>query len=67
MSTKQQVTPSLADDLLIGADAIAAELGIDVRQCFHWLQNKYIPATKTGGTWTATRSALRRHFEGAAS
>jgi hypothetical protein len=57
----------LADDLLIGAQQIADELGIDLRQCFHWLQNGYIPATKTGSTWTTTRSRLRRHFDGDAS
>jgi hypothetical protein len=57
----------LAADVLIGAQAIADEIGIDVRQCFHWLQNKHIPATKTGATWTTTRSALRRHFGGAAA
>ncbi|MGZ3282833.1 MAG: hypothetical protein ACXWJR_04115 [Xanthobacteraceae bacterium] len=51
-------------DVLIGAQSIADEIGIDVRQCFHWLQNNYIPATKTGSTWTTTRSALRRHFSG---
>ena len=51
-------------DVLIGAKAIADEVGIDVRQCFHWLQNGYVPATKTGSTWTTTRSALRRHFSG---
>ena len=49
-------------DVLIGAQAIANEIGIDLRQCFHWLQNGYIPATKTGATWTTTRTALRRHF-----
>jgi hypothetical protein len=51
-------------DLLVGAEAIADYLNIDVRQCFHWLQNNYIPASKTGNIWTATRSALRAHFSG---
>jgi hypothetical protein len=51
-------------DLLIGAEAIAAEIGIDVRQVYHWLQQGHIPATKTGALWTSTRSALRRHFSG---
>jgi hypothetical protein len=51
-------------DVLIGAQAIADEVGIDLRKCFHWLQNGYIPATKIGSLWTSTRSALRRHFSG---
>jgi hypothetical protein len=57
---------TLADDILIGAKAIATYLNIEVRQCFHWLENGYIPACKTGGIWTATRSGLRQHFSDAA-
>jgi hypothetical protein len=59
-------TSSLADDVLIGTRAIADFIGIDERKCFHWLANKYIPASKTGNLWTSTRSALRRHFSGEA-
>ncbi len=55
--------PPLSDDVLIGNKAIAAEIGIDERKCFYWLQRGYIPAQKVGGTWTATRSRLRRHFQ----
>jgi hypothetical protein len=55
---------SLASHVLIGAEAIANEIGIDVRRCFHWLQGGYIPASKTGSIWTTTRTALRRHFSG---
>jgi len=51
-------------DLLVGAEAIAGYLNIEVRQCFHWLARGYIPASKTGNIWTATRSALREHFSG---
>jgi hypothetical protein len=66
------VTPAPADatapadklDLLVGAEAIADYLNIEVRQCFHWLARGYIPASKTGNIWTATRSALREHFSG---
>ena len=57
--------PALAADVLIGAQAIADEIGIDVRQCFYWLKSGYLPATKTGAIWVTTRSALRRHFNGA--
>jgi hypothetical protein len=51
-------------DILIGAGAIADEIGVDVRQVYHWLQQGYLPASKTGSLWTSTRSALRRHFSG---
>jgi hypothetical protein len=57
-------TESLAADVLIGCAKIAAEIGIDERKCFHWLQLGYIPATKIGAIWTSTRSALRAHFSG---
>jgi hypothetical protein len=53
-------------DVLIGAQAIADEIGIDLRKCFHWLERGYIPATKIGAQWTTTRSALHRHFSGGA-
>jgi hypothetical protein len=57
-------THRLADDILIGAQQIADELGIDIRKCFHWLESGHIPATKTGRTWTTTRQRLRKHFAG---
>ena len=69
MSTKQKLNEpergSLADDLLIGCAAIAAELGIGQRQAFHWLQHKLVPAKKVGSVWTTTKTALRRHLEAA--
>jgi len=57
---------TLADDVLIGAEAIAHEIGIPVRKAFHWLQQGYLPATKVGSIWTSSRSALRQHFGDAA-
>jgi hypothetical protein len=53
-------------DVLIGAQAIADEIGIDVRRCFHWLEHGYIPARKVGAQWTTTRTVLRQHFSGGA-
>jgi hypothetical protein len=57
---------SLAGDILRGADAIAAFLGLDRRQAFHLLQMGVerggIPAVKEGSTWTALKSRLRRHY-----
>ncbi len=64
---RRATTPALRDDLLIGAQAIADEIGIDIRKAFYWLQKGHIPAKKIGDLWTSTRSALRRHFEGEAA
>jgi hypothetical protein len=58
---------TLGHDLLWGAEAIAHYLGIDVRRCFYLLGNGALPATKTGATWTSTKSRLRRHFAGEAA
>lgn len=63
-STSAPLTLALADDVLVGAAAIAGEIGIPLRKCFHWLENGYLPATKTGATWTTTKTRLRRHFDG---
>ena len=54
----------LRDDLLWGAQAIADEIGLDRRVVFYLLQTGKLPATKTGHTWTTTKTRLRRHFEG---
>jgi hypothetical protein len=53
---------TLAEDLLVGAEAIAAELGIGMRKAFYWLERSLIPARKTGRTWVASRRRLRQHF-----
>jgi hypothetical protein len=54
----------LAADILHGAQAIANYIGVDLRRAFYLLQHGYIPAVKTGATWTSTKSRLRRHFNG---
>jgi hypothetical protein len=54
----------LAADILHGAQAIADYIGVDLRRAFYLLQHGYIPAVKTGATWTSTKSRLRRHFNG---
>ena len=56
--------PSLRDDVLFGAQAIADELGLELRKTFYLLERGYLPATKCGATWTSTRSRLRRFFDG---
>ena len=47
--------PSLKDDVLFGAQAIANELGLELRKTFYLLERGYLPATKCGATWTSTR------------
>jgi hypothetical protein len=66
MTSKTTTTNVLADDVLFGAQAIANEIGRDIRQTFYLLERGYLPARKTGRIWTATRSGLRRHFNGEA-
>jgi hypothetical protein len=65
--TTTAATPNpddLAADILHGAQAIADYIGVDLRRAFYLLQHGYIPAVKTGATWTSTKSRLRRHFNG---
>ena len=65
--TTTAATPNsddLAADILHGAQAIADYIGVDLRRAFYLLQHRYIPAVKTGATWTSTKSRLRRHFNG---
>jgi hypothetical protein len=54
----------LANDLLIGANAIADELGLDPRQTYYWLSKGYLDADKVGDLWISTRTRLRRQFNG---
>ena len=49
---------------IFGAQAIADELGLELRKTFYLLGRGYLPATKCGATWTSTRSRLRRFFDG---
>ena len=57
----------LADDLLWGCAAIAAELGVTQRRCFYMLESRMIPARKIGSTWCGSRRELREHFSRAAN
>lgn len=54
---------SLSEDLVGGAKAIGAELGVDERRAFHLLERGHIPGFKLGGRWYARRSRLRLHIE----
>jgi hypothetical protein len=57
-----ETTESLAEDLLRGAEAIGAYVGLDARQTFYYLQTGCLPATKLGRIWISTKTRLRRHF-----
>lgn len=46
-------------DLLMGADAIAAFLGITRRQTYRLVYDDLLPSFKLGGTVAARRSSLR--------
>jgi hypothetical protein len=61
-NTEDDAAQSLADDLLRGAEAIGAFIGLKPRQAFHGLQAGSIPAVKEGGTWVSTKSRLRKHY-----
>jgi hypothetical protein len=66
LKSKPKTSP-LAADMLFGAEAIAAELGISTRKAFHLLESGQLPARKTGRLWTSTRSRLRKFFDGEAA
>ena len=54
-------------DLIWGAAAIAAALGITERACFHMLESGVLPARKVGARWVVSRRKLLQHFEGEAA
>jgi hypothetical protein len=53
---------SLADDLLRGAGAIGAFIGLGLRETFYGLQEGHIPARKEGRTWVSSKTVLRKHY-----
>ena len=56
----KQQADRLADDLLIGAPAIAAELGCSERQVYYFVETKKLPIGKFGKNLIASRAKLRR-------
>jgi hypothetical protein len=59
MSVQEQVT----DELIVGANPMAAELNQPLRRVQYWLQTGRIQsARKLGDMWVVSRSALRREF-----
>ena len=53
---------SIGDDLLRGAQAIADYTGLKVRDVFDKLEKGYLPATKEGNLWVASKTRLRAHY-----
>jgi len=53
----------LSEDLIEGAEAIGAELGVPTRRAFVLMERRAIPAFKMLGKWYARRSVLRAHIE----
>lgn len=54
--------PQVELQLVWGAEAIAAELGVSARRAYHLLEQREIPARKVGGRWVADKSRLRDFF-----
>jgi hypothetical protein len=52
----------LADDLLLGVEAIAAYIGLDKRQVDWQIRKGQIPVTRMGRLIIGSKSALRRRF-----
>jgi hypothetical protein len=53
-------TERLADDLLIGAQAIADELGVEPHQVNYIFKTKKLPIGKMGKQYIASKKQLRR-------
>lgn len=50
-------------DLVWGAEAIGASLGISTRRTYYLLENREIPGRKVGGRWVVRRSRLGHFFD----
>lgn len=55
--------PQDLTDLLFGAEAMAAALGLTRRQVYHAVESGHIPAFRIGATICARRSTLMRWFD----
>ena len=60
-------TIDLAEDLLDGADEIAAFLGWKPRRVFYAVEREQIPVTRSGKRIIGSKTKLRRHFAGEAA
>lgn len=55
-------THDLAEDLLKGASAIGAFMGLKPRAAYYLLEKREVPGFKIGNIWYARRSTLLNHF-----
>jgi hypothetical protein len=53
----------LADDLMVGAKAIATWLGVPERKVFYWAETKRIPIFRVGSQLAGRKSTIARHLE----
>jgi hypothetical protein len=61
MNEKTDEKPErLGDDLLIGAEAIAAELGVDAHTVYYFHRKRKLPIGKLGKNLIASRRKLQR-------
>jgi hypothetical protein len=60
MTEESRKQERLADDLLVGAAAIAQELGLTEEAVYYIHRKKRLPIGKLGKNLIATRSKLRR-------
>jgi hypothetical protein len=51
--------PAIAGDLIWGAAAIGAEIGVGERRAYYLLDRGHIPARRVGSIWCASRRQLR--------
>jgi hypothetical protein len=59
----QETPTSLSADIILGADAIAAEMGISARSVYHLAKIKRIPVFSLGAKLAARKSTLRKFIE----
>ena len=55
--------PTIADDLIEGAENIGRECGWSVRRTFHLLETGALPGFKLGGKWCVRRSTVLANFQ----
>lgn len=53
---------SLSDDLMIGATALSAWLGIPERKVFYMAETKQLPLFKIGGKLAGRKSTITQHI-----
>jgi hypothetical protein len=62
MSMADSTGPTVRIELIWGAAAIAAEIGVSTRRGFYLLERQEIPCKKVCGRWVADRAELHAFF-----